>query len=188
MPIQMAQIITFHGRAARSARSSKVTPASFADERFTIADHHSGGMLSRCHHLETTDSPAPISARNASRVGHKSMMERNDLILGMPKRIGHYVLKRKPKASYDNRVPSGHNVLMLRIRQGIVVRTLEARERAGLTQVQIANALGIPQDTYKNYETIRPLPHELIPLFCGICGIEPSDLYPAVIKKTGTDA
>lgn len=64
------------------------------------------------------------------------------------------------------------------IRRGFVQRTREARIATGLSQPKMAKKLGIDQGTYKNYETIRPLPHELVPLFCEICEITPIELYP----------
>lgn len=74
------------------------------------------------------------------------------------------------------------------IRRGFIQRTREARSAIGLSQPKMAKALKIDQGTYKNYETIRPLPHELVPLFCEICEISPVDLYPSVsgrARRTG---
>lgn len=50
--------------------------------------------------------------------------------------------------------------------EGILQRTREARERAGLSQAQIAAALRIGTTTYKQYEHRSPLPHYLIEAFC----------------------
>lgn len=166
-------------RAAKSAKISRVTPASLAAGKETIADHHSGGMLLRCHHFETTQSPAPRSVRNASRVGHSSITVRNDVI-DMRDFIGRCVLKRKPQSSLDERVLLGHTVLMVKAknkRQQIIERTAILRIRAGVSQQQVADALNIRQDTYKNYETKRPLPQEYVEVFCTVCRIEPNELF-----------
>lgn len=49
-------------------------------------------------------------------------------------------------------------------------RTKEAREAKGLTQVQMATALGMDQGKYKQYETRSMLPHEYIGQFLLITG------------------
>ena len=45
-----------------------------------IGDHHSAGMLSRCHHFETADALALISVAIASLVSQSSISARNELI------------------------------------------------------------------------------------------------------------
>lgn len=44
--------------------------------------------------------------------------------------------------------------------------TKRARKKAGYSQAQMAEILGIPRSTYKGYETRSPLPHDLLMRFC----------------------
>lgn len=67
-----------------------------------------------------------------------------------------------------------------------IARTKQAREKAHVTQKQMGQALGgVAQDIYKNYETIRELPHEYIPTFCLVCGVTADWLFDveAVAKR-----
>ena len=62
--------------------------------------------------------------------------------------------------------------------RAFIARTKQAREAARLTQKQMGKALnGMAQDTYKNYERIRELPHEHIPTFCLVCHITADWLF-----------
>ena len=57
-------------------------------------------------------------------------------------------------------------------RLAFALRVKEARSRTGLTQVQIAELLQIPQQTYAKYESLqhsRLLPHDLVEPFCRAC-------------------
>jgi len=56
--------------------------------------------------------------------------------------------------------------------RGFLRRTKEAREHRSFSQTQMAAILDMDQGRYKNYETIRVLPHEYIMKFCLVCGIE----------------
>lgn len=49
-----------------------------------------------------------------------------------------------------------------------IARTKLAREATGMTQTEIAMALGVDQGRYKQYETRSLLPHEMIGRFCAI--------------------
>jgi transcriptional regulator with XRE-family HTH domain len=51
-------------------------------------------------------------------------------------------------------------------KQAFIARVKAARNAADMTQQQIADALGMPQDKYKQYETRTLLPHHLIGRFC----------------------
>lgn len=51
-------------------------------------------------------------------------------------------------------------------KEEFIRRTKQAREKAGLTQHEIATALGISQGKYKQYEVRSPLPHVFVPAFC----------------------
>lgn len=53
-----------------------------------------------------------------------------------------------------------------RFQDDFVLRTKQAREWAEFTQEQMAKLLQLDQGTYKNYETIRPLPHRYVVPFC----------------------
>lgn len=63
-------------------------------------------------------------------------------------------------------------------RMEFAARVKRAREDRGLSQAQVAKALGIKQDRYKHYEIDRFLPHDMIEAFCIACDIEPETLYP----------
>ena len=63
-------------------------------------------------------------------------------------------------------------------------RVKESRVASALKQWEIAEALGMTQDKYKQYETRSLLPHHLIGRFCVICHINPEWL----ITGRGTKA
>lgn len=58
-------------------------------------------------------------------------------------------------------------------KQRFMKRVADARVARGLKQWQIAEALGMPQDKYKQYEKRSLLPHHLIGRFCIICRVDP---------------
>lgn len=66
-------------------------------------------------------------------------------------------------------------------------RTKELRERAGLEKHEVAEVLGIIEDTYKKYEYRRPLPHRYISKFCVACRAEAGELFAVdrPLKKAG---
>lgn len=188
----MTTVVDFphHGRASKVSRAAKVvrisalTPASDAFAVQRTADHHSAGMLSRCHHLDTADafavgSIARKSKAMASLDGHRSITSRNDWIASIAPRLGQSVLNCKDKLAYDANKILGHTVRMAdseteaEFKQGFMNRTREARIARALKQWEIADALGMPQDKYKQYETRSLLPHHLIGRFCIICRIDP---------------
>jgi len=195
----MGDVVRFHAtsrsRAAKSASNSKVTPASFAAGSATILDHHSGGMLRRCHHFVTTHSPAPTSARNASRVGQSSMIERNEGRSDMADTLGRPVPKVKANLSRDFPGETGQIVLMAREkrseddiwREGFRKRLAEARRPR--TQETMGDLLGIGRDAYAKYEAKTTdtrqtgFPIRLIPLFCKICGIRMEWLINGELPK-----
>jgi transcriptional regulator with XRE-family HTH domain len=59
------------------------------------------------------------------------------------------------------------------------------RERKGITQLQMAAALGTSLENYRKYENRTPLPHRFIPAFCLVIGINESDLF-ATVSRTIT--
>lgn len=186
---------TFSRRAANSVRTAEDTPADRAFSVARIDDHHSGGIQSRCHHLVTIPGDAPISDAKAIREAcapfgpHSSMTDLNEVILPMPCILGHSVLKRKGFLSLDARRSLGHNVRMdgaeskAQFNQAFTMRVKEAREARGLTQAQMGEALGMAQDTYKQYEGRSLLPHHLIGRFCIIAQIDPEWLMTGRGKK-----
>src|SRR5688572_9885479 len=105
-------------RAANAVNLSAVTPFNAAFSVARREDHHSAGMLSRCHHLVTTDAGAPTSAASAARAPQasfgpqSSITARKELISVMGETIGQSVLKRKDFLSLDRRHALGHNVRM----------------------------------------------------------------------------
>lgn len=52
-----------------------------------------------------------------------------------------------------------------------ISRTRAAREARFDTQGPMLTILGVPQGTYKQYETRTPLPYRFIPKFCAACGV-----------------
>lgn len=107
----------------------------------------------------------------------------------MPEVLGRIVLKSKPYLSLDCGQPLGHTVLMaeseteLEYKQGFTGRVAEARERIGWKQWQVAEALGMPQDRYKQYEKRTLLPHHLIGRFCLITRVDPEWLLTGRGKR-----
>jgi transcriptional regulator with XRE-family HTH domain len=167
-------------RAARRVSKSAVTPAAPAFSVARTADHHSAGMLSRCHHFETADEAAPVSAANASREGQSSMTDRNDESSVMAQRLGQSVPKRKAIVSADCAQLSGHTVLMedddeklaeSQWREEFRQRLIAAR--GSRTQAVMAELLGIRTNTYGKYEGSRKsmMPIRLLPRFAKICGV-----------------
>ena len=179
-------------RDTKAVIISEVSPLSLAVAVSKTADHHSAGMLKRCHHLETCAGvqPPPTSEAIASRVGHSSIIERNEVGSVMENTIGQSVLNCKANKSYDCELLFGHKLLMARIdsstefKRAFIARTKAAREAAGLTQVQVAQALQIAQDRYKQYETRSYLPHDLIPGFCLACRVNPAWLFTGRAETT----
>lgn len=55
----------------------------------------------------------------------------------------------------------------------------ELRERAGYTQTEIANKLGMTLGNYQKYEygKIRTYPHDVIEKLCRLLNCEPNDLF-----------
>src|SRR5687768_9671337 len=100
-------------RAAKATNVSAVTPASLATEVAKIGDHHSAGTLSRCAHLVTVGTLAPMSDAIASREAQSAMRSRKDVICeAMSKVIGQSVLKCKAILSLDGKLSIGHTVQM----------------------------------------------------------------------------
>jgi len=71
-----------------------------------------------------------------------------------------------------------HNIYMMnretetQFRHAFIKRIKEARMALGWTQRQMAEALNMPQDKYKQYETRSLLPHYLIVRFCLMARID----------------
>lgn len=139
-------------------------------------------MLSDCHHLETFHAVVPTSDANSARVGHSSMIERNDTSV-MDKSLGGFILNGKGNYSPACEEPQGHNGPMAKnpgksaFRAIFIERVRWARINRPYTQEVLADLLGIPQDTYKTYETNTYMPPDLIPRFCAACGIDENWLY-----------
>lgn len=63
--------------------------------------------------------------------------------------------------------------LDIQYKQEFTERVATARIARNLKQWQAAEALGIPQDKYKQYEGRSLMPHRLIGRFCIICRVDP---------------
>ena len=166
-------------RAARDVRTSADRDFSRAFSDARTEAHHSAGILSRCHHFETAGTAAPTSAAIASREGHNSITALNVGKSVMTRLIGHLVLKRKAILSLDADLSLGHTVRMAdsetetEYKQSFIARVAQARIARNMKQWQIAEAMGIAQDKYKQYESRSLLPHHMIGRFCIICRVEP---------------
>jgi ribosome-binding protein aMBF1 (putative translation factor) len=167
-------------RAAKLAKSSAVTPLDRASSVPITDAHHSAGMALLCHHFETADGLAPMSAASASRVGQSSMTSRNEF---MPDVLGQSVLNCKANPSCD---ATGRSVLQSgmgksqpssEFKRAFTAAIKAAREAKGLTQEQVAGLLGLKQDHYKQYEGRTLMPHELIPIFCDATGADITRLF-----------
>ena len=108
------------------------------------------------------------------------MIARNEPISDMTQLIGQSVLKRKAILSLDTKKPLGHNVPMTetdaetQFKEEFIERTRAARIASNRKQWQMAEALGITQDQYKQYEGRGMLPHRFLGRFCIITNIDPS--------------
>ncbi len=166
-------------RAAKLVKTSAVTAFSLARSVERTADHHSAGIVSRCHHFETVDDRAPVASAMASREGHNSITARKDGISLMPSRLGQLVLNCKDNLALDCKLSIGQNGLMsdsgtkAEYNQQFITRVKAARIATGKKQWQVAELMGIKQDEYKHYEVSRVIPHHLIGRFCLICSVDP---------------
>lgn len=172
-------------RAAKSVRRSAVRLASIAVLDDRSSDHHSLGMLSRCHHLLTCDGVAPVSAAIASRVSQNSMMDRKEVISVIEDTLRQYVLKRKSIVSHDCGELLGQNVFMdekisaSEYKAGFLGRVKAARESRFEAAIDLCIAMDLKQPTYSKYEVRSLMPHSLIPRFCAACGVTADWLFTA---------
>lgn len=184
-------------REANSVKRSGVTPPVFPVPESTIDCHHSGGMLSRCHHLVIADAGAPVSADIASRAPtrdpqalqdfscQRSITARNESGSDVgamdasvtAESLGRIVLKSKAILSHDcGQSFQDYPAAMARMseteeRLAFVRRVRMAREARFATQGPMLILLEIDQGTYKQYESRTPLPHRYIPKFCAATGV-----------------
>lgn len=178
-------LFSHHARASagsRAANSVSVSAVSNAARARSVANtdaHHSEGILLRWRHLGIIQTPAPMSAAMAACEGQMSMTSLNDVICDMPSKLGQPVLKSKAILSLDCGRSLGHNVRMAeqetesQFKQDFTRRVKAARAALGWKQWQMAEALGMPQDKYKQYEGRSLLPHHLIGRFCLLTRIDP---------------
>jgi hypothetical protein len=174
-----------------------VTPANLATSVDTTEDHHSDGILSRCHHFETAGALAPISKASASRDAQSSITERNDCNEStMPQHVRQLVLKYKDNLSRDVKILQRHTVLMKKretassFKEHFTARVAYARHKAGYTQATMAEALGFgppddpsAQGKYHKYEKRSLMPHHLISRFCSLCDTTVGWLYDGPIVE-----
>lgn len=175
---------------AKRIKRAALTPCDLATSVASKDSHHSAGILLRCHHFETRAAVAgDKSEAKASRDGHNSMTARKVVISDMTKLIGQSVLKRKAILSLDARNRIGHNVPMAEVesedeyKQAFKERVAQARTARGWKQWQMAEALGIPQDKYKQYESRGLLPHRFIWRFCMFAHVNPEWLLTGYGKR-----
>lgn len=177
-------------RAESSANNSGVTPRSRAKGSGVIADHHSEGIRSLCHHLRTASYPAPVSSpsrRMPVRAPHSAMTDRNEVAdsaavgeASMPTLMGREVPKVKAALSRDSGQNVGQVVHMDRAGEELAEKRWRAdfkrrlkEARGPRTQEDMAELLNISRDAYSKYEGGREtdFPLRLIPKFCKICGV-----------------
>ena len=174
-------------RPASDAINAAVTPARLTRGRAKMADHQTAGIESRCRHFSTAapvkSAGLAISDAIASGVGHKSMMERNDRGAGMPESLGQNVLNHKANLSRDceavrvEKAPMVKGSTKSAFKAAFIARTKQARIARGYSQEQMAALLDMPQGTYKQYESRSLLPHDLIPRFSLLCGLDANWLF-----------
>lgn len=71
-------------------------------------------------------------------------------------------------------------------KQRFIKRVKDARIARALKQWEMADALGMPQDKYKQYETRTYLPNHLIRQFCYVCRIDAGWLVTGQGKMMAT--
>jgi DNA-binding transcriptional regulator YiaG len=76
-----------------------------------------------------------------------------------------------------------HSETEAQFKQSFIERVKAARVATGMKQWQVADALNIPQDKYKQYEVRSLLPNYLIGRFCIICRVEPEWLMTGKGQK-----
>lgn len=164
-------------RAASSVIIEADKPASPALAVPRIGAHHSAGILSRCHHFDTAEAPAPISAAISSRDGHSSITDRKEVVT-ITQSLGQPVLKSKVKVSHDLVAGFGEYAAMAdrmsetEEKLAFIQRVKLARTARFDTQKPMLTILGIDQGTYKQYETRTPLPYRYLPKFCAATGVD----------------
>ena len=164
------------GLAAKAVKSSAVKTACLALSVDNTEAHHSAGIASRCHHLDTVQADVPTANAIASRDGHSSMIDRKDNS-AIPNSLGQTVLKCKAILSCDGRRKVGQSVPMPKLSETeennkYIQRVRDARRWRFPTQNPILTLLEIPQDQYKHYEKRTPLPRRFIPKFCAATGAD----------------
>ncbi len=174
-------------RPASDAINAAVTPARLTRGRAKMADHQTAGIESRCRHFSTAapvkSAGLAISDAIASEEAHKSMMERNDLGAGMPESLGQNVLNHKATLSRDCEPARAEKAGMVKgstksaFKAEFIARTRQARIARGYSQEQMAALLDMAQGTYKQYESRSLLPHDLVPRFCLLCGVDERWLF-----------
>lgn len=170
-------------RTTIDAKPSTDTPDARPRSDFTTGSHQSEGILFLCAHLRTANGEAPMSKAIASGEGHSPITSRKVVNLGMPGKIRHIVLGRKPKVSHDDKNHSDDNTAMpkepgaTKFKDDFLARTAAAREAVPFTQDEIAEVLGMSQPKYAKYEKRTPLPHYLVPRFCLACRIDHAWLF-----------
>ena len=67
-------------------------------------------------------------------------------------------------------------------RDAFITRTKQSREARGLTQREMAIALGIEKEAYSKYESRSCLPHHLVRRFCMVCNISVDSLFDVEVR------
>lgn len=171
------------GRAAQSVIIWAVTPAWPARSVDRIGDHHSAGILSRCHHFDTAGALAPMSDAMPSLDGQSSISERNDVGFVMANHLRQSVLNGKTNVSRACGRSLGQNVLMDRpqseseYKAAFLGRVRAARKSRFKAQEDLCEVLGLAQPKYGKYEVRSLMPHSLVPRFCLACGVSTDWLF-----------
>lgn len=119
-----------------------------------------------------------MSDAMASLDDQRSMIERNDFGGLIESDLGQFVLTDKAKVSRDCEQPLGDNIAMAdRMSEtdetlAYIARVRAAREAKFKTQKPVYTFLGVDQQSYKHWETNRPLPRRHVPKFCIITEVK----------------
>lgn len=172
-------------RAARLVKSSGLSDARRARSVANSSAQYSGGIQFLWNHLETWvaetfRNSAAMAILEPCDVPQSAMISWNeDGVSVMPTLLGQSVLNCKADVSLDWGFRRGQNVRMAeteteaQYKSAFIARVKTARMARNFKQWQLAEALGMPQDKYKQYETRSLLPHHLIGRFCIITHVEP---------------
>lgn len=144
--------------AASRIKSSADKPAVIAFSVPKTRGHQSDGIMSRLNHLMTAQLVAPTSPAIASRVGHKSMIERNEVSesISMSEVLGRNVPICKGIMVRDLKSPVGHSGPMGKDHENLAESAWQMAFQGRLSRIQgkrtheaMAEYLEMPVESWK---------------------------------------